>query len=149
MENFKHTAMKKTALFILMTLSLAAFTISCQKDEDPIQSTNPGPQSLPGNWKVSLYVDNNKDETGNYSNYTFEFSQNGDFIAKTANNEFGGTWSEIMDDNKLKLVISIAGNDDLLELSDDWVIISMNETEIRLEDDNQTDPEQLNFVKVN
>ena len=46
-------------------------------------------------------------------------------------------------------MISIAGNDDLLELSDDWVIISMNETEIRLEDDNQTDPEQLNFVKVN
>lgn len=141
--------MKKTALFILIAFTLAAFTISCQKDENPIQPTSPGPQSLTGNWKVSLYVDNNKDETGNYSNYTFEFLQNGGFIARTANSEFSGTWSEITDDNKLKLVISIAGNSDLLELSDDWVIISMNETEIRLEDDNQTDPEQLNFIKTN
>ena len=142
--------MKKTAFIILMIISAATSMTGCQKDEDPTQSiSSSNTASLPGNWKVIYYFDNNKDETIHYSNYTFEFTAGGGFVAMQSSQTFQGSWQETVDDSLPRLVLAISGNNDLLELSDDWVIIKMTDTEIWLEDDNNTKKEELRFVKIN
>lgn len=142
--------MKKTALLILMSLS--AVLISCNKSDD----NNPSPSgttsvndNVPGQWKVSYYYDNDKNETSNYSSYTFTFSSDGTLTAMNSNQTFQGNWSNTIDDSLPRLVISISGNSDLQELSDDWVIISISSSLISLEDDNTTKLEQLKFSKIN
>ena len=142
--------MKKTAILILMLLSAAL--ISCNKSDD----NNPSPsdiqtykETVPGKWKVSYYYENGKDETSNYSSYSFDFGSSGALTASSGSQTFQGSWSTTIDDSLPRLVITISGNDDLVELSDDWVIKSMSGSEISLEDDNTTKTEVLKFSKIN
>ena len=142
--------MKKTALLILMSISVALISCSKSDDDNPSPSNTPTVQeNVPGQWKVSYYYDNDKDETSNYSGYTFTFSETGTITATNSSQTFQGSWSNIIDDGLPRLVISISGNDDMVELSDDWVIKSISSSLISLEDDNTTKVEQLKFSKVN
>ena len=150
-KTFKSTTMKKTALLILMSLSVAL--ISCSKSDDnnpsPSDTSSSVKENVPGQWKVSYYYDNDKEETSNYLGYTFTFASDGTLTAINAAQTYQGSWSNTVDDNLPRLVISLSGNDDLIELSDDWVIKSISNTLISLEDDNTTKTEQLKFSKVN
>lgn len=140
--------MKKIAIIILMSLSVAMG--SCKKDDDTPSSSNnvTNTQSLPGNWKVSYYYDD-KDETSDYAGYTFEFTSDGKLNAITSSQTFEGSWQTTVDDNLPRLVISLSGNEDLVELSDDWVIVNMSNTEISLRDDNLSQTDELHFTKIN
>lgn len=139
--------MKTTTLLILIAFSIAL--VSCQKDEDdnPTTSTN-STETLPGIWKVSYYFDET-DETSDYSNYSFEFTAGGDLIATSGSQTYKGSWHQKVDDNLPRLVILLIGNDDLVELSDDWVIENILSTEIHLRDDNSSHLEELKFSKIN
>ncbi|MBL7813642.1 MAG: hypothetical protein JNL70_01465 [Saprospiraceae bacterium] len=102
--------------------------------------------SLDGTWKVSYYLDSGKDETSNFSGYTFDFQSNGTLIAKFSGQTVTGTWSENTSSNKL--IINISGTDKLDDAADDWLIISKTATSIKLRDDNTSKDEQLHFTKL-
>ncbi len=134
-------------------MSLSVALISCSKSDDnnpsPDNSSSSVKENVPGQWKVSYYYDNDKDETSDYAGYTFEFGASGTIEATFSGQTFTGSWSNTVDDNLPRLVINIAGNDRLVELSDDWVIKSVSSDLISLEDDNTTKTEVLKFSKIN
>lgn len=114
--------------------------------ENPATDTELLTQS--GNWKVSYYWDKDKDETSDFSGYTFEFKSGEVFQATFRDGAiFTGRWFRTTDDGLPRLVISITGNKQMEELSDDWVLEVLQEKKIELRDDNDTHVEQLHFVK--
>ena len=143
------TASKFFALFALVILW------SCSNSDDDAASPDSGTISkdqVTGNWKVSYYYDNGKDETSDFSGYTFTFAADGIVTAYSSGQDYAGTWSigEAGDDSSSssnKLVISLSGNDRVRDLSDDWVILSLKGDEIRLKDDSSNSVEELHFIR--
>lgn len=91
-----------------------------------------------GTWFISLYLDDNEDETSNYNGYEFSFGGDGVLTAVNGLNTFTGTWSISDDDDDSQspydFVIQFSGPEDLEELSDDWDIVSYNSSTIQLLD---------------
>lgn len=139
--------MKTTTFLILISFSIAL--MSCKKDDDsnPTTPVNSA-KEVPGKWKVSYYFDGT-DETSDYTSYAFEFTADGNLNAATSSQTYQGSWYQTVDDNLPRLVIMLSGNEDLLELSDDWVIESISSSEIHLRDDNTSSMEELKFTKIN
>ena len=47
-----------------------------------------------------------------------------------------GIWRTVRDDGKVEFWITFTQNEILEEISDDWYVITMTETKIEMEDDN-------------
>lgn len=128
-------------------LSLALFAVtfmSCHKDDDN-NNNNPG-QVTDGTWHVSLFTDSGNNETSDFSGYSFTFKKDGTVIAVKGNTNKSGTWS-----SGSKFIIDLGAKSDsnkpLGELTDDWKIISITSTDIKLGDDNPSSGELLTFTK--
>lgn len=131
--------MVKFNILTLLISGVLAFG-SCT-DDDQI-STNNTPQ---GTWKVSWYFDKDKDETHDFAAYTFEFLNDGTFVANMPDGSIRlGTWIQ----TSSKLEISINGTKPLDNLNDDWLILEMNAVTIRLKDDNGIHLVELTFEKT-
>ncbi|MBW7912612.1 MAG: hypothetical protein H3C54_02660 [Taibaiella sp.] len=101
-----------------------------------------------GKWSVSYFYDKDKEETSDYSGYSFEFKTDKTLSATRSGTTTTGTWNETTDDGLPRLVIMLNTTDDkLTELNDDWVIESKTDTQIKLKDDNPDRNEQLHFNK--
>ncbi len=132
---------------------LAVLAMGCQNKT----STNvtPGNNNTPlsgtvtsGKWTISYFYDNDKEETSDYSGYSFEFKTDKTLTATRSGITTTGTWTETTDDDLPRLVIMLNTTDDkLTELNEDWVIESKNDTQIKLKDDNPDRNEQLHFNK--
>lgn len=131
----------------LLFYCLPAFVLfaACHKSSDD-DSNNPSSGNTPsGKWAVHYYWDKDKDETSDFSGYSFEFQSNGTFVAGIpGGSTVNGSWST----SSSKLTISITGNDKLDNLSDDWLIIEQTDNLIKLKDDNDTHLEELHFKKI-
>jgi hypothetical protein len=145
--------MKTTAKLVLLalTISLASCSKSSDDNTNPDASGNNNGQ-ITGDWKVTYYFDSGKDETGDYTGYTFNFNDTGSLQAVSTSAAFTGTWSigEKNDDNSnssSRMVIMITGNKAMDDLQDNWVIEKMTGTEIWLKDDNASSNEMLRFGK--
>ena len=148
--------MKATTKLLLLT-ALLALTWACSKTSD----NNPDPNNSPdkveqvnGTWYVSYYFDSGKDETHNYNGYSFTFELNGTLSSSSGSGSFSGTWrigdhSSDDDNSSNRFIISIAGNKQMDDLADDWVIISITDNEISLKDDNPESMEELKFSRKN
>lgn len=124
---------------IIISFLMIGFLTSCGKDGVYPEITNK-------TWKVSFFSDDAKDETSKFAGYTFEFKTDGTFVANfTSSNPVKGTW-KITEANK-ELVITISGNDKLEDVSEDWEIVNITDTTIRLTDDDDLDDEILEFTK--
>ena len=141
----------------LLTLAALMTLWSCSKSSDdnpsPNTSTNKVEQ-VSGEWLVTYYYDSGKDETHNYSGYSFRFSSDGNLQATSGSGNFSGSWrigdqSSDDDSSSNRLVISITGNKQMDDLSDDWVIVSISGNEISLKDDNPSSMEELKFFRKN
>jgi hypothetical protein len=137
----------------LFVLALAISLASCSKsnDDNPSDNNNVNDQ-VSGNWTVTYYYDSGKDETSDYSGYSFEFATDGTLTATHSTGTFAGTWrigdsSSDDDSSSNRFVITITGNKRMDDLQDDWVIDSISDTEIRLRDDNPASAEELRFGK--
>lgn len=132
---------------------LAVLATGCQNKTNT--SVTPGGNSnsvsgtvTSGKWTISYFFDNDKEETSDYSGYSFEFKTDKTLSATRSGTTTTGTWSEITDDGLLRLVIMLNTTDDkLTELNDDWVIESKTDSQIKLKDDNPDRNEQLHFNK--
>ena len=129
-------------------LSIALFSLlvpaSCTKSDDDNPSTN-NPQVNNGLWKVTYYWDKDKDETSDFNGYTFDLKSDGTLVANLpGGGTVNGTWNQ----TSTKLIFTIGGTYALDEMNDDWLIVSISDTEIRLKDDNDEHLEELRLKKV-
>lgn len=131
---------------------LAVLATGCQnKTSTNIAPGNNNPISgtvTSGKWIISYFYDNDKEETSDYSGYSFEFKTDKTLSASRSGITTTGTWNETIDDGLPRLVIMLNTTDDkLAELNDDWVIEAKTDTKIKLKDDNPDRNEQLHFDK--
>jgi hypothetical protein len=139
----------KTMIMALI-IGLILLTSGCKNA--PSLGENPATDAAlltqSSSWKVSYYWDKDKEETSDFSGYSFAFEANDVFKATRGDGTaFSGQWSRTTSDGLPRLVISITGNKQMENLSDDWVLIQLSEQKIELKDDNNTHLEELHFVK--
>lgn len=140
----------KFKIQFLGLLTLIMTTFACTNSTDD----NPSPDDVSntltdGRWKVIYYYDKDKVETDNFSGYTFDFRLDGAFIAYWGSNTRTGTWRTGSNDGSSRLIIDIAGEKPIDDLSDDWIILEKSDNLIKLKDDNDTHLEELHFQRVN
>lgn len=134
----KNNIVQISLLILVFTTSL----FSCKKDDG-----NNSPIDLiitSGTWKVSYFHENSEDKTGNYSDYTFTFGNDGSVTAVNSGGSTTGTWTS--DDSENEIHISLGNTEPLKDLSKGWLIISQSSTEIVLKDDDITHLEELHFT---
>lgn len=121
---------------IILALSLN----SCTKDSttDPTNTTPPT-----GQWRIHYFWDE-KDETTDFSEYTFDFQSGGVLKASKGLIFVNGTWSE----TTTKFIIDFGTDPVLSELNDDWLKIDKSATFIKLKDDNPAQDDELHFTKL-
>lgn len=129
--------------FLLLGL-IAATVVGCSSGGD-----NNSPSGVTaGSWRVSTFSERGEDETGDFAGYVFTFSGDGKALARKNGTERQGTWST---NNNSRFNIDFGAKTDankpLGELTDDWKIISISASQIRLTDDNPSSAEFLTFTK--
>jgi hypothetical protein len=134
----KYLSMHKIIRLISIIIILLNIS-SCSKDNttDPTNTTPPT-----GLWRIDYYWDE-KDETVDFSGYTFEFQSGGVLKASKGVIFVSGTWSE----TTTKFIIDF-GADPVLKINDDWLKIEKSATFIKLKDDNPAQDDELHFVKL-
>ena len=147
--------MKTTLKLILLALTISF--VSCSKSNDdnvnPNNSTSKVDQ-VTGDWTVTFYTDSGKDETSDFNGYTFVFGTDGTLTASSSAGTFTGTWwignkSGDDDNSSNRLNIVISGNKAMEDLSHNWVILSITNTSIQLQDDNPASMEEIHFGRTN
>ncbi len=94
---------------------------------------------------MTYFRDKDKDETSDFNGYTFDLKSDGTLVANLpGGGTINGTWNQ----TSTKLIFSITGTYALDEMSDDWLIVSISDTEIRLKDDNDEHLEELRLQKI-
>ncbi|WP_346316848.1 hypothetical protein [Chitinophaga sp. YIM B06452] len=133
--------MKQLVSFSLLFLAL--FT-ACSSSSD----NNPDAVTA-GTWRVSHFSERGNDETGDFSGYTFTFAGNGSASAVKQGVSKSGSWS--LNSTSTRFSIDFGpktdANKPLGELTDDWMVISLTDREIKLTDDNASSAEFLTFTK--
>lgn len=124
--------MKRALLFVSLVASSLIFS-GCDKKsstDDTVASV-----ITQGTWKVHFYSVNGKEETSAYSALTFTFATSGAVTVTNGATTNSGTWSEITDSGKKKLVLTWTGGAIpvlLLEIEEDWIIETKSATMIEL-----------------
>lgn len=137
--------MKKiTGLSFLVFISIS----SCQNNNDSVSPTT-SQVVTSGTWRVSLFIDSGNDETSDFTGFSFTFNQDGSLSASRNTFSRTGTWSVNSSSNRfiIDLGPKITTNEPLGELTDDWVILSQSNTELKLSDDNVASNEFLTFTR--
>jgi hypothetical protein len=116
---------------------LVFFFSSCEKGFlffDDNSKTNGGSNTgiATGEWIISFYFDRNKNETSDYSGFSFDFGEDGVLSANSSEGNYEGAWRKGSDDSKEKLIISFASPERLKEMSDDWEILTESDDLIKL-----------------
>lgn len=127
---------------ILLSLVFMSAMMSCSKWGNTQKKINK--TAIDGTWVVSSYIDNGDDETSELATFRLDFLENGTLngtdLLSSNSNPHVGSWS-ITDSNSnddsiedLDFNINFAVGNKLDDLSDDWDIISFNDSEIKLID---------------
>jgi hypothetical protein len=126
--------MKKT-IFILFAATLFLY-ISCTKDDNdtsPISTTTVTNTIGSGAWKITYYWDTDHEETTDYSGYNFTFGSGGILTATKTGSAITGSWATGLDDSKTKLILGFSSPASFVEISDDWHVIEITNTKIKLQ----------------
>jgi hypothetical protein len=127
--------MLQSKIFIaLLALSMLSLN-SCKKDDDNSSSTTSVEVNnivSSGNWRVTYYWDTDKDETSDFSGYTFTFGVSGVLTALKNGTTITGTWGTRIDSGKTKLDIAFATPESFREITEDWEVLEKSATQIKL-----------------
>jgi hypothetical protein len=129
--------MKALRLIFIFTILVWA----CDDDSSP--NSNQGKIeniAKEGTWRITYFYDTDKEETTNYTGYNFTFGASSVLTATNGTNTYTGIWSitdsnsndDSMDD--LHYNIAFTAPPAFEELSDDWDIIEITATKIKLID---------------
>lgn len=141
--------MKKWSLMAFLAIGAFGFT-ACESDDDATgdnivtvspQTTRTILQS--GTWNIDHFMIGEVDQTSNYADVQLDFLSLGVLDVTQGQSSNPGLWSvsnttEITPGTNLsapEIDITIAVNDLLNSLDDDWDITSINESEINLRDE--------------
>lgn len=144
--------MKSIKFFLpaLFFLAVAAF-VSCQNSSDNPSGNNNNNTPAAGQWKITYFFDK-KDETSNYAGYTFEFGSDGSLSAFSGSQTWTGTWQTGIDDSADKILLDFIGTapSALLELEEDWRILTMNDSFMHFEHTSggNGDTDVVKFTKI-
>lgn len=140
---------------ILLILSIVTF-ISCSSDDDAGDVITNEFERITsvlseGTWEVTKLIDDNDDRTIAFESFTFTFNQDGTVVSETDLFSETGTWfykSTSQDGEQLVLEFSDITPFD--EISDDWEIVSLTNSQVELTDtgDTQGDTDFLVFTKL-
>ena len=145
--------MKTTIKLFVLALAISLASCSKSNDDNPSNSNNSNVKDqVTGDWIVTYYFDSGKDETSDYSGYSFKFATDGTLTATHSTGTYTGTWrigdsSSDDDSSSNRFVITINGNKRMDDLQDDWVVVKISDTEIHLQDDNPASAEEIRFGK--
>jgi hypothetical protein len=116
----------------LLILFIVFSFIACQ--DDSASSLINDNSTVLGTWKVKSYIDNKgRDQTSNYTAYTFNFLENGTLEAVKSGAKTKGTYSNLTDSGKQKFIINmINANSELSELNEDWILIEKTDKQMTL-----------------
>lgn len=143
---------------VVIIIATLLLFLACQSDDSNDNTTSTDINAVVavvtnGTWKITYYYDSDKEETSNFSGYTFTFTSNGVLTATNGTLTHSGTWSiSNDDDNKSDLDFNIAFSAPatFVDLTEDWDIIEKTSTSIKLKDvsggDGLTD--YLTFTKM-
>jgi hypothetical protein len=143
------TAMKTISLKILL-LALVWFCASCLSEKTTVSPSVPE-LLADGNWEVSWFWDKTKDETHEFNGYRISFESGGIMrVSGTNATQFTGNWSYSGSDDTpgTRLVLNIAGNKQMDELNDDWEVLEMKSSLIRLREDHTAEEEVIHLSRV-
>lgn len=150
-----HTNLKSQFMhfnFFKLTPAIMMFFVclACTRNAQDVGLSSGGDTTIvtPGNtWRITLFSERGDDETGDFAGYSFIFGSGN--VLKVLKGSFSktGTWNN----TGSKFIIDVGpktdANKPLGELTDDWQIISVSASEIKLTDDNATSGEFLTFVR--
>ena len=143
----------KNRIFVATILMLSLILTSCSSDEAVIDNSVKIEQikdvAKSGTWRITSFIDSGNDETNNFSGYDFTFNNDGTLTATNGSNTYNGTWSVTEDDdssdddssdddnsegssNDIDFNIFFAAPSNFEELSEDWDIVSSNNSKIDL-----------------
>jgi len=131
---------------LAIALAMMLFVSACSKDNNSSDVPASVAPILPGNWMIHYYF-NVTEQSNKYLAYTFTFNSNGTLVATKTGGSFNGTWKEEVDSGKRKLTLDFDASvteSALLELEEDWIVVSSSSTLINLEDN----AVQVQFMKM-
>ncbi len=136
----------KNKFFAALIIATVFLAFSCSSDDDGNSTNNNSISEVVnamnlGTWRVTKYIDSGNDETTDFSDYNFTFTQNNILMASKGSEEIMGSWLVSSDNsnddspsNDLDFIISFSGPAKFMELSDDWDIQSRTSTKLELID---------------
>lgn len=99
--------------------------------------------TLPGNnWKVTRFANSTSDITAQFNGYEFFFKNNGQLLVKKGEVQIVGEWYD-NDNNGERLTISVTGDSNVDDLSDDWYISNVSINEVKM---HNTDTDAMNVT---
>ncbi len=88
--------------------------------------------TITGQWKVTRYLDKDRDRTSYYAGVSFDFKSAQVITATKGTSITNGTWRSYSDSGTQKLDITFPAANKLDELNEDWEIISQTTNSIQL-----------------
>ncbi len=130
----------KTFSILLMSLILSFSVSSCfgSDDDDSHHDDDDNGNGttevvVNGNWKVTLFQEDNSNQTSHFNGYSFDFGTDGVVVATNGSTTKTGNWNNGGDDSNNKLNIQFPDDDGPFEeISEDWNIIAKNPSKIEL-----------------
>ena len=148
--------MKYTLRSFAILFALSAMIACTRNPDDTLSSNNTnnggsgsGAVTVAGSWRVTLFSERGTDETTDFAGYAFTFDANGVLTASKNGANKTGTWSVNSSNTRFNIDLGAKtdANRPLGELTDNWQVISITSTEIKLTDDNASSAEFLTFTK--
>ncbi len=125
--------MKKKLLIVPVLFTVFLFATSCTNDDLP-KSSDVIKNIQTGEWIISLYKDDGKDETYHFTGYSFVFNNGVITATRPSASAITGSYAKGTDDSKPKLILDFGSTSPFDELNEDWVILEETSVKIRLED---------------
>lgn len=125
--------MKRLFLFSSLCLILA----SCQTEEPLSLPENPDliqEQLQNGTWFIAEFRDDGRDIARRFSEFKFEFKENGVVEARSSSMLRVGSWRLYEDDDRPQIIKNFIEQEPWDELNEDWYIMRATPEEIILED---------------
>lgn len=123
---------------IIILIAFTALTACTKMDDNSSQINEVVNTASTGTWKITYFFDTDKEETTNFTGYTFSFGSNNLLSASNGSLTHTGNWN-VVDDNSnddspsdIDFVISFAAPASFTDLSEDWKIISRTSGKIEL-----------------
>jgi hypothetical protein len=131
----KRFAMKKL-IYSIGAFAFVLSAVSCSDDDSSSSTTAAELNSTltSGTWKVTLYKEDDDDQTSNFTGYNFTFGAADVLTAVNGDNTYTGFWSADDDDSSddVDLDIAFTAPANFAELSEDWDVLERSNTKVRL-----------------